>query len=80
MALKTGADKPMSVEEYERSVLEELASGLHVRVKAIEAAGVAALAPGDLAKRMLSLVPNPVRNPMADGRSVLRHHTGPNPA
>jgi len=66
MALKTGADKPMSVEEYERSVLEELASGLHVRVKAIEAAGVAALAPGDLAKRMLSLVPNPVRNPMAD--------------
>src|SRR5665811_987497 len=66
MALKTGADKPMSVEDYERSVLEELASGLHIRVKAIEAAGVAALAPEDLAKRMLSLVPTPIRNPMAD--------------
>lgn len=66
MVLKTGADKPMSVAEYERSVLEEVASGLHVRVKAIEAAGVAALTPRDLATRMLSLVPNPIRNPMAD--------------
>ena len=66
MALKTGADKHMSAQEYERSVLEELAFGLHIRVKAIEAAGVGALAPRDLAKRMLSLVPNPVRNPMAD--------------
>ncbi len=66
MVLKTGADRPMSVAEYERSVLEEVASGLHVRVKAIEAAGVAALAPRDLATRMLSLVPSPIRNPMAD--------------
>ena len=66
MALKTGADKPISAEEYERSVLEEIASGLHIRVKAIEAAGVAALTPRDLATRMLSLVPNPIRNPMAD--------------